>query len=41
MISDEILEYLRKVCIVLHRHQVNYLAVGGVVVNHYSLERRF
>lgn len=31
MISDDILEYLRKV--------VTYLVVGGVAVNHYGLQR--
>ncbi len=39
MISDDILEYLRRICIVLHRHKVTYLIVGGVAVNHYGLQR--
>ncbi len=39
MISDEIKQYLIKVCTTLNSHNVDYLVVGGAAVSHYGFNR--
>ncbi len=39
MLSDEIKQYLSKVCKVLNAHEVEYIVVGGAAVNYHGLYR--
>ena len=39
MLSNEVKQYLVKVCAILHAHDVDYLVVGGAAVNHYGFSR--
>lgn len=39
MISDEIKQYLVKVCKILNSHNVEYIIVGGAAVSHYGFNR--
>ena len=39
MISEEIKQYLVKVCTILNSHNVEYLVVGGAAVSHYGFNR--
>jgi predicted nucleotidyltransferase len=39
MISEEIKQYLVKVCTILNSHNVEYLVVGGAAVSHYGFSR--
>lgn len=39
MISDEIKQYLIKVCAILNSHKVQYIVVGGAAVSHYGFNR--
>ena len=39
MISEEIKQYLIKVCAILNSHKVEYLVVGGAAVSHYGFNR--
>ena len=39
MISEEIKQYLIKVCTILNSHNVQYMVVGGAAVSHYGFNR--
>lgn len=39
MVSEEIKQYLVKVCTILNSHHVEYLVVGGAAVSHYGFNR--
>lgn len=39
MISDEIKQYLVRVCTILNSHNVKYIVVGGAAVSHYGFTR--
>ena len=39
MVSEEIKQYLIKVCAILNSHNVGYLVVGGAAVSHYGFNR--
>ena len=39
MISEEIKQYLVKVCTILNSHNVEYLVVGGAAVSHHGFNR--